>query len=185
MKTHSVTLTQKMTGFTLVELILFITLSSILAVALLASLRGPASSQKIDFGDVIRIGKNTLNVYQSWILIDQLCASSYSSVLTYSCPTPLPSPPAPPWGSSVICDSLSGPSNPLLCNTNMGSTTKYEITATVTDETLMPDLFSTGTPLLDVPAAHIEIKLEFYVKETTAGPWILHTTYNTEAYVAK
>lgn len=157
-------------GFTLIELVTLITVSSIVATALFMALIYTHSKPLVDYPTVLRAASNALEIAKSRILINGSCGAE-------ACVD------GPPYvnGLSVDCDPTQPQTNAAFCRISMGNHIRYTISMSATSNTLSLSGF------LSIPVWDITAQVQVYQSQNPSGSpnWELVATTNLQTYLVQ
>ena len=142
----------------MIELIILIVVTSILAVAILASMTKQTSDKAISFNDISLIVNNTEETFKSWIHLvgpDGITGTPAAAIVN---------------NFSTECVSLPSPS--VICRNVISDTVKYQINATTTSNSI------SASPLSSVNAWTVTFNVVFSTRATASASWVEYLTVN-------
>lgn len=157
-------------GFSLLELIVIITITSIIAVPILSRLIISDDQQKITTNEINIIVKNTEEIYYS--VLQQAAISNNATIAGYLNPT-----------SNIDCNIIQPTSsiNALLCKNNLGNNTRYVISVSTVDSTISIPFNVYNT----TDSNKLSYSIAFYTRKSASSAWSLYVTVNREIEVPK
>lgn len=156
---------KKQAAFNLLEIVIMITILSIISIPVLNILITSKSSNSITYNEIDRVAKNTYNLFYSLLkqsLEDPAVAAYISNI-------------------NIDCDNTQTSTDPanLLCKYSIGDNTRYTIVATTIDSSINIPVFGSNDII------SMSYSIEFYTRNTASSAWTSYTSLNRTIEVLK